>query len=252
MNIGCSPGSPQEMLALFRGGAAEWPPRRRFPEVRLATVTRRWSFPKTRADAGLGMEIEPADPAEWANVLQQRSRQQAEAMAEAQNRAEERARLEQALEDTELWRSRAEAAEAQLKEMAPLAAASCAACEDMLSRLAQATSLADLSDLSRKAYEVRTTMLSIEERARATIDNISRNTTKAQAAHSPSRKGGERPQHSRSPSPSKQLARPPAKAGRRAVVGGGGTQPQQPQQQRQQQQQQRQQQQQQRQQQRQQ
>jgi len=72
--------------------------------------------------------------------------------------------VQQHAQEAAEWRLRAQAAEGRLHALAPLVRVTCATSEKILDRLAQATSLADLSDLSRMAFEVRTTMMSAEEK----------------------------------------------------------------------------------------
>ena len=107
----------------------------------------------------------PVGSDDWQDLLQQ----QTEARQIALNDSLQRNALQQALAkaeaDKESWRARAESAERRLFDVLPMVSASCTASEEMLARLAQAKSLADLSDLSRMAFEVRTNMMAIEERA---------------------------------------------------------------------------------------
>ena len=184
---------------------------------------------RRRNSVDMDVSSDPIDASAWAEVLQQRNEQQAAMIADAKATAEGQHQLNDCMEQLRGWRARAEAAEKRLAQVVPLANASCTACEEMLSRLAQAKSLADLSDLSRKAFEVRTTMMSIEERARAGL-NESVEAQEAFLAASPSRNRASRRQPSRSPSPppnrpqqqQQQQPRQPPRAGRRAAQAPGG------------------------------
>ena len=110
---------------------------------------------------------QPASESEWARALAQRLDERAHSMAGSFAFLEASNAIQKAEEDARQWRARAEAAENRLIDVLPLASASATACEEMLARLAQAKSLAELSDLSRMIYELRTSMMAIEEGARS-------------------------------------------------------------------------------------
>ena len=86
-------------------------------------------------------------------------------------------------------RERAESAERRMNAVLPLIKVSASTAEDMLARLASATSLGDLSDLSRMAFEVRTTLLSAEERASGRLPESSEAGPRGPAGGAPLRIG---------------------------------------------------------------
>jgi hypothetical protein len=145
----------------------------------------------------------PVDSDAWDVLLHQRQEERAASIADSFARAEMEQALWQANEESQAWRARAEEAERRIDSLLPLANASCNTCEEMLSRLAQAKSLAGLADLSRMAFEVRTTMMEIEERAR---NGGARGSTQAR-----------RPPTGGGVSPSRAAPRAPPAAGRRAA-----------------------------------
>ena len=107
----------------------------------------------------------PANEEQWQAMLQHQQQERENAVAAERARYEKEAALRRAEKSARQWQERAETAEERLDKVGPLAAAASTTCEEILSRLASAKSLANLSDLSRMAFEVRTTMMSIEAMA---------------------------------------------------------------------------------------
>ena len=144
---------------------------------------------------GYGHKIVEQDA--FSAMLHQRQEERAEAIAGAAARQEMQSALWKAEDQARHWRERAEDAERKLHEVVPYVTSSCTACEDMLARLASAKTLADLGDLSRMAFEVRTSMMAVEERTRHDY--------KPKAAA----RGGKSPGRRGAPSAGRRAAAPP-------------------------------------------
>lgn len=110
---------------------------------------------------------QPSTAAEDAAAHEESARQAARVLQ--QQYVQAYVQMQQALyaqmEEAARWKARAEEAEKKLSSLLPDMDASCSTCEEMLSRLAQAKSLGDLSDLSRMAFDVRTTLMGVEEKS---------------------------------------------------------------------------------------
>ncbi len=122
------------------------------------------------ADPLAAGDEEPIDAEEWARRLAGQQEVQQQTLANASAYAKVHSSLQDAHEESQSWRARAENAERRWREVQPLATTSAKNCAEMLSKLAQAKSLADLGDLSRLTFEVRTSMLALEEMAASALN----------------------------------------------------------------------------------